>query len=140
MDTKTCILCNETGGRVLMRSEYLRVIAPEDKVFPGMIRVIWNEHLSEMTDLEPMQRSLLMQTVCQVEDLMRQVMRPDKINLASLGNYVPHLHWHIIPRWRDDVCYPESIWGIKQREVSSDWISKKEALASQLFQFLESRW
>ena len=40
---------------------------------------------------------------------------PDKINLASLGNMVPHLHWHVIPRFRDDRHFPEPIWGAPQR-------------------------
>jgi diadenosine tetraphosphate (Ap4A) HIT family hydrolase len=43
--------------------------------------------------------------------------RPDKINLASLGNVVPHLHWHVIPRWRDDSHFPAPIWATAKRAV-----------------------
>jgi diadenosine tetraphosphate (Ap4A) HIT family hydrolase len=41
-------------------------------------------------------------------------MAPDKINLASLGNVVPHLHWHVIPRFADDPHFPNPVWGVRQ--------------------------
>jgi diadenosine tetraphosphate (Ap4A) HIT family hydrolase len=44
------------------------------------------------------------------------LLRPDKINLASLGNMVAHLHWHVIPRFADDPHFPQPIWGTRQRE------------------------
>ena len=43
---------------------------------------------------------------------MRQVLNPTKINLASLGNMTPHLHWHVIPRFADDVNFPNPVWAI----------------------------
>jgi diadenosine tetraphosphate (Ap4A) HIT family hydrolase len=45
------------------------------------------------------------------------VAQPDKINLACLGNVVPHLHWHVIPRWRDDSHFPAPIWAAAKRVV-----------------------
>jgi len=56
-----------------------------------------------------------MDVVLATERALRRVVQPDKINLASFGNVVPHLHWHVIPRWRDDSRFPESIWGAAQR-------------------------
>jgi diadenosine tetraphosphate (Ap4A) HIT family hydrolase len=47
------------------------------------------------------------------------VMHPDKINLASLGNMTPHLHWHVIPRFKQDKHFPQPIWGVPQREGNS---------------------
>jgi len=44
------------------------------------------------------------------------VQRPDKVNLASFGNMTPHLHWHVIPRWRDDSHFPQSIWSAAERQ------------------------
>jgi diadenosine tetraphosphate (Ap4A) HIT family hydrolase len=57
-----------------------------------------------------------MNVVAGVERGLRIFLAPDKINLASLGNAVPHLHWHVIPRYRDDSHFPEAIWGALQRE------------------------
>jgi diadenosine tetraphosphate (Ap4A) HIT family hydrolase len=87
-----------------------------DAHYPGFCRVIWTAHVREMTDLAPAQRSLLMQVVFAVEDVVRRLFTPDKINLASFGNMVPHVHWHIIPRWADDRHFPEPVWGAVQRE------------------------
>lgn len=63
-----------------------------------------------MTDLDPGNRRHLMNVVFAVEMALRRLLRPDKINLATLGNMVPHLHWHVIPRWRDDSHFPAAIW------------------------------
>jgi diadenosine tetraphosphate (Ap4A) HIT family hydrolase len=56
-----------------------------------------------------------MRVVFAVEAALRGLMRPDKINLASLGNLVPHLHWHVIPRFGDDPHFPAPIWAAPRR-------------------------
>jgi len=134
-----CHFCTHDGGEILVANTVLRVIAPEEPEFPGLIRVIWHEHVVEMTDLEPSQRSALMQVVCQVEDLVRKIMNPHKINLASFGNFVPHLHWHIIPRWQDDAFFPESIWGKKLRDISEDFLIGRHQQAKLLHAALKER-
>ena len=63
-----------------------------------------------MTDLDPNDRRHAMNVVFAVETALRALAAPDKINLAALGNMVPHLHWHVIPRWRDDSHFPAPIW------------------------------
>jgi diadenosine tetraphosphate (Ap4A) HIT family hydrolase len=128
-----CPLCTHDGGEILASNSLLRIIAPEEPEFPGLVRVIWHAHLSELTDLPVEHRSKLMQVVCQVEYLIRQVIQPHKINLASFGNFVPHLHWHIIPRWEDDGYFPESIWGTKLREVPADRMQARHQQAQALF-------
>ena len=114
-----CELCVHDGGEVVFRNGFLRVVLVEDADYPGFCRVICNAHIAEMTDLSITQRSALMMTVCKVEQVLREVMRPDKINLASLGNMTPHLHWHIIPRYIRDKHFPQPVWGVAQR-ASSD--------------------
>ncbi len=92
MSTSTaCELCEQPGGEVIFRTERLRVVLVNDIDYPGFCRVIWNAHVKEMTDLPPSDRSLLMMTVCKVEQVIRDVMQPLKINLASLGNMTPQL-------------------------------------------------
>ena len=70
-----------------------------------------------MTDLEPAQRSALMQTVCKVEAVVRRELQPHKINLASLGNVVPHLHWHVIARFDWDGRWPAPVWAPLRESV-----------------------
>ena len=98
--------------------------------YPGFCRVVWNEHVGEMTDLSEEDRVELMNAVWLAEKTVREVMQPDKINLASLGNMVPHLHWHIIPRYTNDRNFPDSIWSIPRREVDEKEVAvRKNRLA-----------
>jgi diadenosine tetraphosphate (Ap4A) HIT family hydrolase len=59
-----------------------------------------------------------MHLVFAVEGAVRSVMHPKKINLAALGNQVPHIHWHVIPRFEDDAFFPGSAWSNRLRETS----------------------
>ena len=116
----SCELCTAPGGEVLWESPECRVIRVDDPNFPGFCRVIWKAHAREMTDLDPGQQFHLMSVVFAVESVIRQLFSPDKINLASFGNMVPHVHWHVIPRWQNDTHFPEPIWGKLQRGTSTD--------------------
>lgn len=113
-----CILCHPTNENVLWKNKQMRVIHVDDPIYQGYFRVIWNTHVAEMSDLSDQDREMLQKVLLTVEKVLRQQMRPDKINLAQFGNMVPHLHWHIIARYRDDAHFPESIWGQQQRKVS----------------------
>jgi diadenosine tetraphosphate (Ap4A) HIT family hydrolase len=110
-----CVLCESAGGRVVFDDARLRVVVA-DEPFAGFCRVIWKAHVREMTDLAPVDRMHLMSIVFAVEAALRTLLQPLKMNLASLGNQVPHLHWHVIPRFADDSHYPQPVWGASQRE------------------------
>ena len=102
----------------MLSSERWRVILVDDKDYPGFCRVIWNAHVKEMTDLPDAERAELMGAVWKVEAAIRKVMQPHKVNLASLGNMVPHLHWHLIPRYQDDAHFPNPIWANARQELA----------------------
>jgi diadenosine tetraphosphate (Ap4A) HIT family hydrolase len=125
--TTGCELCDGVGGEELYRNEQLRVVLVDDAQYPGFCRVIWNAHVREMTDLAPQQRSALMQMVMKVESALREAMNPDKINLASLGNMTPHLHWHVIPRFSDDAHFPAPVWAQAQRQPDADALAARAA-------------
>lgn len=113
-----CALCSSTGGELVWQNNDLRVIMVNDPHFVGFVRVVWNDHVSEMTDLAPEQRSQLMKTVCVVEDVMRKVLNPTKVNLASLGNMTPHIHWHVIPRFSNDINFPNPVWALTKEQAA----------------------
>jgi diadenosine tetraphosphate (Ap4A) HIT family hydrolase len=110
-----CELCESTGGELLHQAAQFRVVLVDDDHYPGFCRVIWQDHVKEVTDLPELDRMLLMDVLWQVELVVREVMQPEKINLASFGNMMPHLHWHVIPRFTDDVHFPQPVWGQAQR-------------------------
>jgi len=116
---ETCELCSSSGGELVWENALCRVVSVTDPDYPGFCRVILNRHAREMTDLPENEQYELMRIVLAVEATMRRVLNPDKINLASLGNMTPHVHWHIIPRWREDRCFPNPIWGPVQRNEAS---------------------
>ncbi len=111
-----CPLCTPQDEAVLWRNALLRVILVNDPHYPGFCRVIVNRHVKEMTDLAPDERAQVMASVWTVESVLRDLLSPDKINLASLGNVVPHLHWHVIPRFADDRQFPDAVWAASRRE------------------------
>ncbi len=111
----SCPLCQPLNEILLWRDATLRIIRVDDPDYPGFCRVILNRHVKEMTDLSPEERAHLMQTVFVVESALRELMQPDKVNLAALGNLVPHLHWHVIPRFTDDAHFPDPVWAVARR-------------------------
>lgn len=130
-----CELCDSAGGELLWRDALCRVIHVDNPDYPGFCRVILNRHIKEITDLDESKRLRLMTVVFAVEQVVREVMQPDKINLASLGNVVPHVHWHVIPRFVNDRHFPNSIWGEPQREATPrnvDVARLRQVLAGQL--------
>lgn len=136
MSAAACELCAQDGGTLLYRDPELRIILVDDADYPGFCRVIWNAHVKEMTDLPPDARARLMRAVFATETAVRSICAPLKINLASLGNAVPHLHWHVIPRHADDAHFPQPVWGVRQRPASApravDEAALRVALAAAL--------
>jgi diadenosine tetraphosphate (Ap4A) HIT family hydrolase len=112
-----CPLCHPQSETVLWRGTRCRVILVDDRDYPGFCRVVWNAHVKEMTDLGIGERKYVMAIVFAVEQVLRELLQPEKINLASLGNQVPHLHWHVIPRFGDDAHFPDPIWAARKREA-----------------------
>ena len=118
MSAAGCLFCESDGGQVLWRDDRLRVIAPEEQDYPGFLRVVWHEHVPEMTSLAAADRERLMGAVFATESAVRELVSPHKINLASFGNVVPHLHWHVIPRYLDDPHFPNPVWGQRMRAAA----------------------
>jgi len=112
-----CDLCDTPGGELIWQDDRCRVVLVDEAGYPGFCRVVWQRHVKEMTDLADADRAHLMRVVFALEASLRELMQPDKINLASLGNLVPHLHWHVIPRFADDPHFPAPIWAAPQRSA-----------------------
>lgn len=130
-----CELCDAAGGETLWHDDFCRVVLVADPDYPGFCRVILNRHVREMTDLETGPRERLMRVVFATEAAVRRAMQPDKINLASFGNMVPHLHWHVIPRYADDRHFPNSVWGEPMRASAAREIPR-EAIVTALQELL----
>ena len=106
-----CPLCQPSSHLLLWQDDFCRVVLLNDPDYPAYCRVELKAHIKEMTDLVPADRAKTMKVVFAVETALREVVHPDKINLASLGNKTPHVHWHIIPRFESDKHFPNCHWG-----------------------------
>ena len=114
-----CPLCAGDGGALVWRGAHLRVIRADEPGFPAFYRVVWNAHVAEFSDLDAAQRQHCMDAVTLVEQVLREHLAPAKVNLAALGNMVPHLHWHVIARFAWDSHFPAPVWAVAQRERDS---------------------
>jgi diadenosine tetraphosphate (Ap4A) HIT family hydrolase len=140
MTTSTCPLCADIGGTLVFKNQHFRIILADDTPdYPIIVRIIWQEHHAELTDLTPDARNILMNAVWTVETSLHSQLQPDKINLASLGNIVPHIHWHLIPRFKNDPHFPAPIWGEKQREPNPSLAQQLRAAIPNLTQNIQEK-
>ena len=133
--SRTCELCASTGGECLWQNTLCRIVSVGDPDYPGFCRVILNRHAAEMSDLPSEEQQELMRIVFTVEAVVRDVVKPDKINLASLGNMVRH----VIPRWREDRCFPNPIWAPAQRPAATNPAANDPARTGRLREELARR-
>jgi diadenosine tetraphosphate (Ap4A) HIT family hydrolase len=114
-----CQLCDEPGGTVVWAHDEWRVVRVLDIHFPAYYRLISQAHLVEFSSLTTAAREHCMRLVCAIERTLMDEIAPIKVNLAALGNIVPHLHWHVVARFTWDSHFPQPIWGLSQRTLAS---------------------
>ncbi len=127
-----CPLCEEPGGELVWQDDRLRVILADEPLYPGFTRVVWHAHVAELSDLAEADRARLLDVLVTVERVMRAVLAPAKVNLASLGNQVPHLHWHLVARWPDDPHFPMAVWAAAEPDRVAAARPRREAVARRL--------
>ncbi|WP_448676432.1 HIT family protein [Delftia acidovorans] len=138
----SCPLCATEGGVPVWRGQRLRVIRAQEEGFPAFYRVVWNAHAAEFSDLDAADRQHCMDAVVVVERVLRERLAPAKINLAALGNMVPHLHWHVIARFDWDSHFPGAVWAPAQRprngEREAEVAARLPAIDTALVQALDA--
>ena len=92
----------------------------------------------EFSECLPNEKTMIWECLDIIEKEMLEYFKPDKINIASFGNMLPRVHWHIMARFNDDSYFPEPMWGVKQREGSAK-IAPMEPFLDKLKIKLDSR-
>jgi diadenosine tetraphosphate (Ap4A) HIT family hydrolase len=115
----TCPLCDGPGGRVVVQAQRWRIVHAEEAGFPAFYRLVWQQHVREFSELPPNERAECLDTLVAIEQAMLRHVKPDKVNLAALGNAVPHLHWHVIGRFAWDSHFPGAVWAQPQRSADA---------------------
>lgn len=125
-----CPLCREDGGLLLWRDgtwRVVRALGADVAEAPAWYRVIASAHVAEWSDLDPAAQARAMAVVTTVERCLRDTLRPTKVNLAALGNVVPHLHWHVIARFDWDSRFPAPVWDSARRPADPARLARLRA-------------
>lgn len=139
MKVNDCPLCETDGGLLVFKNDQLRVIQAVEAGFPAFYRVVWNEHVAEFSDLSVEERPACMNAVVIVEQVLREQLKPTKINLAAFGNVVPHLHWHVIARFEWDSHFPASVWATPQRVADAQKLAQLAEQCQQVHHLLAAK-
>lgn len=91
----------------------------DDARFPWLILVPRRPFLRELVDLEGEDQAALLKEINRASRILQRRCRPDKLNIAALGNVVPQLHVHVIARFSDDAAWPRPVWGVGAAEPYS---------------------
>jgi len=111
-----CSRYGESGGELHIADlDLSRVFLHEDQFFPGYVLLVLRRHVSELYDLPAPERATLMEEVSRVAQALARVFRPVKMNYELLGNLVPHIHWHLVPRLAADPGLRAPIWTVEHR-------------------------
>jgi diadenosine tetraphosphate (Ap4A) HIT family hydrolase len=122
-----CALCDAPGGRVVLQAPHWRIVHAQEAGFPAFYRLVWQQHVREFSQLAPADRAECMETLVVMEQAMLRHLQPEKVNLAALGNAVPHLHWHVIGRYTWDSHFPGAVWAQPQRSEDPARLQALEA-------------
>jgi diadenosine tetraphosphate (Ap4A) HIT family hydrolase len=101
----------------------------EDQFFPGWTVLVFKRHATELTQLTAKERSELIEEVTTVAQAVAAVFQPVKLNYALLGNQLPHIHWHVVPRLREDPAPLEAIWSVKHEPKRLSPEAREQRLA-----------
>ena len=111
-----------------------RVLLMDDARYAWLILVPRRADMRDWIDLPYAEQHRLLDEIELCSRALRVVARPDKLNVAALGNMVPQLHVHIVARHTGDDAWPKPVWGIGERVPypADALVSRKAALLAQL--------
>lgn len=89
-----------------------RVLIIKDSNYPWLLLVPRRAGASDLIDLDEKEQAQLTTETNRVSRALKEITRPDKLNIAALGNVVPQLHVHIIARRMSDAAWPRPVWGV----------------------------
>lgn len=120
MSVPSCSMCDRWVADAdlrIMEFPHSYLVLNRDQFFPGYCLLFTREHVTELFHLEPAVRRDLMEEVSRTASALSRLFAADKINYELLGNMVPHIHWHLVPRRCDDPLWPRPIWAEPHTDV-----------------------
>jgi len=120
VSTAPCPMCDRWKVDADLRIaefEHSYLTLNRDQFFPGYCLLHTRQHQTELFHLERLVRQELMEEVSQVAAALSACFQPDKLNYELLGNMVPHIHWHLVPRFSSEPLWPRPIWAEPHQEL-----------------------
>jgi len=99
---------------IIYENNNIRIEIEESEI--PWLKIFTKKNYKEMSEVPKEIKSEIYNILDNIEKEMLNYFKPTKINIASFGNYMPHVHWHIMARFKEDSFFPEPMWGKKQRE------------------------
>lgn len=115
-----CPMCRkwvDDADLQVVELEHCYVLLNRDQFFPGYSFVFTKEHVTELFHLDLTTRQAVVEEVSRVAEVLNKTFEPTKMNYELLGNMVPHMHWHLVPRFDSDPLWPKPIWAEPHEEV-----------------------
>ncbi|MEA3455432.1 MAG: HIT family protein [Campylobacterota bacterium] len=104
-----------TAAKPIWENDHLKIEIEESEI--PWLKIFTQRPYREMSEVPPEIKREIYTLLDLIEREMLSYYKPAKINIASFGNYMPHVHWHIMTRFEEDSYFPEPMWGAKQREA-----------------------
>jgi diadenosine tetraphosphate (Ap4A) HIT family hydrolase len=115
-DCPMCSRWNDEAELRVMEFEHSYLTLNRDQFFPGYCLLFSKQHITELFDLDLESRQGMMEEVTRTAAALAKLFRSDKINYELLGNMVPHIHWHLVPRLCTDPLWPRPVWAESHQE------------------------
>ena len=109
--TKNCIFCNIPADRILYQDDYCLYFRDAFPISPGHTLIIPKRHISSVFDANEMEHSAFFSALSVARQEIDKEFNPDSYNIGindgqEAGQTVPHLHIHLIPRYKGDCVDP----------------------------------
>jgi diadenosine tetraphosphate (Ap4A) HIT family hydrolase len=125
-----CDKYGAAGARLIAELETSRAFLHEDQFFPGYVLLVLRRHATELYQLEAGERRAHLEEVSRVAEALARVFRPVKMNYELLGNQVPHIHWHLVPRLPTDPDLLSPIWRVDHQPAPLAPAAARERIES----------
>jgi len=128
----SCLMCRRWSAETdlqIAEFRYSYLMLNRDQYFPGYCFLISKEHVTELFHLTPEVRRDLIEEVNRAAKVLADLFQADKINYELLGNMVPHMHWHLVPRFIEDALWPRPIWSEPHAELVLETAECRERVA-----------
>jgi diadenosine tetraphosphate (Ap4A) HIT family hydrolase len=99
---------------IIYKNDLIKIEIEKDEI--PWLKIFTQKEIKEFSQCNYETKNEIWRCLDICEKEMLTYFQPEKINIASFGNYCPHVHFHIQARFKEDCYFPEPTWGTKQRE------------------------